>query len=230
MNFIRFSSRLTPFIVITLIAALNIALWRTCNLQQYLTLAGINEHRTFFLQFINNNYWSSVLLYFGAYIVNVALFLPATALMIILGGFLFGVAPAVCYALIGATAGASVAFIIIRYGIGRSIQARYQAQLAPFNEQLNKHMIRYLLFVRIVPIFPFSLINLLAGLSLVPFATFLWTTAVGIIPNLIVYSAVGRELASLTKFSDLLQPTFIAALLFLTLLSIVPLFVQRRKS
>ena len=223
-------SRLKPVFVAALIVGLNIYIWNSCNLGSYLTFEGIKYHSLELRSFIEHRYWLSILLYILAYITNVALFLPATALMIILGGFLFGALPTVLYALIGATVGATLAFLIARYIVGKSLQRRYHAQLAPFNARITQNMVRYLLFVRIVPIFPFALINILAGLTLIPLATFFWTTAIGIVPNLIFYSLVGEQLAHINGLHDLLTCRFMAPLCMLTIASIVPLIIHYRRS
>jgi uncharacterized membrane protein YdjX (TVP38/TMEM64 family) len=210
------------------IVLLNIFLWFYFDVGSLLTFDTIKNNRSFLLQMVENHYTFSVATYIAIYAIDAALFLPATAIMIILGGFLFGVIPTLVYGIMGATLGATTAFLTTRYLFGKSMQTRYHEKLQSFNDKLEQNSIRYLLFVRIVPIFPFFLINILAGLTLIPLSTFVWTTAVGIIPNLIIYACIGRELTTLNSFRDIFTVNLFLAMLVLTLLSIVPLVINHR--
>src|SRR4029077_3603698 len=107
--------------------------------------------------------------------------------------------------------------------------AHYHKQLADFNHRIKQNEIRYLLFVRLVPVFPFFLTNILIGLTLIPVTTFMWTTFVGIIPNVMVYACIGKQLTTLNKLSDILTPAFFLALLILTALSTIPLILKSKK-
>lgn len=211
------------------LVSINIFLWLYFDLGTLVTFDTIKNNRTLLLATVNSHYWFSVVAYITAYTIDAALFLPATAIMIMLGGFLFGILPTLFYGIIGATLGATSAFLITRYLFGQAMQRRYGPKLAEFNEKLTRQSIRYMLFVRLVPIFPFFLVNTLAGLTLIPLRTFMWTTAVGIIPNLLVYSCIGRQLTTLNSFKDIFTPEIILAFAILTLLSILPLVAHRRK-
>lgn len=215
------------FALLGAIILLNIFLWFYFDIGSLLSFETIKNNRCFLLDSVQEHYWFSVATYIGIYTVDAALFLPATAIMIILGGFLFGVMPTILYGVIGATLGATLAFLTTRYLFGKAMQARYHVKLHDFNQKIERNCIQYLLFVRIVPIFPFFLINVLAGLTLIPLTTFMWTTAVGIVPNLIIYACIGRELTHLNCFSDIFTPKLLFAMLLLTLLSVVPLAMNK---
>jgi uncharacterized membrane protein YdjX (TVP38/TMEM64 family) len=212
-----------------LFIGINIFLWFYFDIGSFLTLETIQQHRSLLTEYVRDHYIRSVFLYILIYTLDAALFLPATALLIMIGGFLFGVIPAACYAVIAATCGATIAFLITRNLLGGLMQERYQAKLKAFNERIERNHIRYLLFVRLVPVFPFFLTNILAGLTLIPLATFVWTTAVGIIPNVTLYACIGRQLTTLTKLSDILTKEFFIVILLLTMLSLLPLFLQKKR-
>lgn len=210
-------------------AIINVFLWFYFDIGSLLTLETFQKNRELLLTTVQNNYTWSVLGYMLVYTLDAALFLPATALLIMLGGFLFGVAAATCYATIAATCGGTIAFLVARYFLGTTMQARYGTQLAAFNERIEKNYIRYLFFVRLVPVFPFFLINVLAGLTLIPVTVFIWTTALGIIPNVMIYACIGQQLTTLTKLSDIVTFNFVLAILLLCSLSLLPLVVNRKK-
>ncbi len=212
-----------------LFIGINIFLWFYFDIGSFLTLESLQQHRTLLAGYVRDHYFWSVCTYLLVYTLDAALFLPATAILIMIGGFLFGVIAATCYAIVAATSGASIAFLITRYFLGGIMQERYQVKLQNFNARIEKHHIRYLLFVRLVPIFPFFLTNILAGLTLIPLRTFAWTTALGIIPNVTIYACIGRQLADLTKLSDIFTAQFLIAILFLSLLSLLPLVMPSPK-
>jgi len=209
--------------------ALNIFLWTYFDIGNLLSFESIKNNRDFLLEAVNTHYWRSVVIYMLVYIADAALFLPATAIMIMLGGFLFGVLPTVLYGMISATIGAVLAFSATRYLFGKSMQRKYQEKFDSFNKQLASQGVYYLLFARIVPIFPFFIVNILAGLTLLPLRTFALTTAFGIVPNLIIYACIGRELTTASKFSDLININVVMALIILTLFSILPLIATSKK-
>lgn len=208
---------------------INIFLWFYFDIGSLLSLESMQQHRELLEQYVQNNYLLAVALYLLVYILDAALFLPATAVLIMVGGFLFGIVPAVCYAVVAATCGATCAFLTTRYLFGSAMQARYGNKLADFNALIEKNYIRYLLFIRLVPVFPFFLTNVLAGLTLIPVLTFIWTTALGIIPNVIIYACIGQQLTTLTKFSDIFTTNFFLAIALLCALSLLPLVINRNK-
>ena len=208
---------------------INIFLWFYFDLGSFVTLESLQQHRSTLAQYVHAHYFRSVALYMLVYALDAALFLPATAVLIMIGGFLFGVFAATCYAVISATIGATIAFLITRYLLGSILQERYRERLTSFNALVARHYIRYLLFVRLVPVFPFFLTNMLAGLTLIPLRTFVWTTALGIIPNVTLYACIGRQLAEFNSFRDMLTPQFFLAIGILFLLSTLPLVIPKRK-
>jgi uncharacterized membrane protein YdjX (TVP38/TMEM64 family) len=208
---------------------INIFVWYYFDIGSILTLETLKQHRIWLQEMTEKHYLFTVMSYILIYTLDAALFLPATAILIMIGGFLFGVFPATCYAVIGATTGATIAFLLTRYFLGSIMQARYGHRLTTFNKLIEQNYVRYLLFVRLIPVFPFFLTNILAGLTLIPIKVFIVTTALGIIPNVIIYASIGRHLLTLNSITDIFTVKFTLAILALCCLSLLPLIIKTDK-
>ncbi len=173
-------------------------------LRDYISIEYIKVHRDRLHALVDIHYIQSVLLYIGTYILITALVLPGAITLSLLGGFLFGIWPGILYLVIGATVGACVTFVFVRYVFGDYVQKRFGARLAPFNESVQQHGGLFLFVIRLMPIVPFWLANLLAPLTVISFSTFLVTTFFGIIPGGIVYLYAGKSLGSIDSVRDLM--------------------------
>lgn len=200
------------------------------NLSQYMNLNWIHEHKNYLLCMVNEYYWYSVLVYICFYIIATACALPGTFIMTMLGGYLFNVFPGVLYINIGATLGAAAAFLAARYLVGVWVQRTYQTQLRAVNQQIKEYGNYYFLLARLIVVLPFFLVNLVSGLTRVPLSTFMWTTAVGIIPATLVYAYAGRQLMYIHSPYDLFTWQVILAFILFTLLLLVPLLVRSIRS
>ena len=107
------------------------------------------------------------------------------------------------------------------------LQKKYQQQLRSFNSNLAKNGALYLLSLRFIPLFPFFLINILAGLTNLSLYTFIWTTSLGIIPGTLIYTFAGKQLTLLSSPQDMISGKFIIALLLLTGLTLLPLLFKK---
>lgn len=199
------------------------------NIPQYLNLATIKQYKDLLLTTVKNNYWLSVLGYILIYIIAIAFSLPGAAALSIAGGFLFGTLPAIPFIVIGATSGAVLAFLSVRYVIGDWLQQRYKKRLHTFNQELKTYGSSYLLSSRLIPIFPFFLINILAALTQIPLLTFTWTTAIGIIPSALVFSFAGSRLHEIESVKDIFTPEVLLAFLLLSLFALLPVIIKRLK-
>jgi uncharacterized membrane protein YdjX (TVP38/TMEM64 family) len=208
-------------LLLTLLAAVIIGL-RLSGIGGSLTFENLRKNRDLFAAFVQDRYGVAVLLYVLIYISVAALSLPGAAVLTLAGGYLFGTLAAVVYIDIGATAGAVLAFLSARYLLGDRLQRSYSAQLATFNREMERNGVRYLLTLRLIPVFPFFLINFLAGLTRVPLSSFLWTTALGIIPATAVFAFAGSRLESIHTPRDVLSPQVLLAFGALAFLMLVP--------
>jgi uncharacterized membrane protein YdjX (TVP38/TMEM64 family) len=163
------------------------------------------------------------------YIAAVALNVPGAAILTMAGGFLFGTALTVLYANVGATTGAVLAFLLARYLLGEWVQSRYRTQLAGFNSEIERNGSKYLLTLRLIPVFPFFLINFLSGLTTIPLRTFAWTTSLGIIPAAAVFGFAGQQIGTISSAGEILSPKVIIAFTLLALLALIPALISRKR-
>ncbi len=217
------------FFLLAILIAVIVGL-RFTGLGDVLTFDNLQRNKDALLAYVREHYAASVMAYIGIYIAAIALNAPGAAILTIAGGFLFGTAPAIVFANIGATTGAVLAFLLSRYLLGEWVQARYQSQLARFNKEIERNGTRYLLTLRLIPLFPFFVINFLSGLTTVPLRTFVWTTAVGIIPAGAVYAFAGQQIGSIRSPGEILSPGVILAFVLLALFALVPGMFSRRRA
>jgi len=202
------------------------------HLDRYLSLDVLRQNRAHLTAFVSEHGVAAGLGYVIAYIGVVALSLPGAAIMTLAGGFLFGVVVGATLTVIGATLGATLLFLIARSAVGDALRERAGPFVARMAEGFGKNAFNYLLFLRLVPVFPFWAVNLapaLLGMRLIPFIV---ATALGIIPGTIVYSAFGAGLGQIfdaggeVDLRSVFSPTLIAALVGLGVLSLVPVLVR----
>jgi uncharacterized membrane protein YdjX (TVP38/TMEM64 family) len=200
------------------------------SLGSTLTFDNLKQHREELLVLVRDHYALSIVLFVLLYIVVTGLSIPGAVVLTLGGGFLFGTTLATLYVNLGATSGAVLAFLVARYLLGQQLQHTYQQQLNRFNREMETAGSHYLLFLRLVPIFPFFLINFLSGLTRVPLKTFAWTTSLGIIPGTVVFAYAGRQLGSINSPADILSPKVMTAFLLLACFALFPALFSRIKS
>ncbi len=218
-------------VFVLLVTVLMIAvLMRMIGLFDWLTLAYIQERADMLAVFVHQRYWYVATLYIFSYIIVVSLSMPIAALVTITGGYLFGTVPGALFTNIGATIGATVIFLIVRYSIGEYIQERFSKQLMQFNYLFDHYGAYFLLMARFLVLFPFFLVNMLAGLTVVPIGTFIWTTAVGILPASLIYSFAGRQLKEIKRVEDIFSWPVIMVFIGLALFLVIPIIVRHLKN
>jgi uncharacterized membrane protein YdjX (TVP38/TMEM64 family) len=213
-------------ILIGLCIAAAVVLARVLGLDHLLSLETFRQYRDELLAFTAQYYAPTVGVFIGVYVLVVALSIPGATVLTLTAGFLFGFW-GVIYVNVGATAGAVLAFLAARYLLGEWIQQRYGERLAAFNREIAENGYHYLLTLRFIPLFPFFLINIFAGLTRVPLATFAWTTMVGILPGSFVYIYTGRELGIIEKPGDILSWQILLAFVLLGLLVSSPVLLKK---
>lgn len=154
-------------------------------------------------------------IYSFIYIVMAALSLPGATVMTLAGGAMFGLWVGVPVVLISATIGATLAFWVARYVLRDTVQRRFGDRLETINKGLERDGAFYLFSLRLVPAFPFFLINLLMGLTTLSSSTFFWASLIGMFAGTTVYVNAGTQLASITSLSDILSPGLIGSFILL---------------
>jgi uncharacterized membrane protein YdjX (TVP38/TMEM64 family) len=217
-----------------------------------ISLEALVRNRAAIDAFVTQHRALAVLAYIGIYAAAVALSLPGAAFLTVSGGFLFGILTGAAAAVIGATLGATVVFLVARTALGEPLLKRAGPRASQLAQGFRADAFSYLLFLRLVPAFPFFLVNLVpafAGVRLLPFIA---ATALGVIPGALVYAFAGTGLDSIIAAQknaysdclaagrsdcqlsfdakDVLTPQLVGALIALGLLALVPVVVKRLRA
>lgn len=209
-------------IVLLLVAA--IVLFFVMDLDQYLTLEALKENRERFAALRAQSPWLTALVFFAVYVAVVALSLPGATLMTLATGALFGFWYGTLLVSFASTLGATLAFLASRYVLRDMVQRRFGDKLKGINEGMAREGAMYLFLLRLMPIFPFFLINLLMGLTHIRTATFYWVSQLGMLAGTLVYVNAGTQLGQVDSLSGILSPT---VLLSFALLGLFPLAAKR---
>ncbi len=208
------------------------------DLDRYVSFAKLRAHHRDLAAFVDAHYLAALLLYAGTYVLFVALSLPGAVWLTIVAGFLFGVLPAAAITVVAATTGACLLFLAAKTSLGAYLHEHAGPWLAKVEHSFGENQWSYLLMMRLVPVVPFFIANLLPAFLGVSLGVFVVTTALGIIPGTIVYSIVGAGLGSVLDsdaeltLHSLLNPQIKLALSALALLAALPIavkFWRRRK-
>ena len=162
--------------------------------RQYLSLDALNTHYQSLQNFTEQHYLMSVLIFMCAYIFVVAFSIPGATIMTLLGGFLFGVVFGGIWVVLSASIGATITFLAVRGAFANTLSQNASGSIAKMRDGFQKNAFNYLLFLRLLPIFPFFIINIAAGVLGVSLRHFFIGTLIGIIPGTFSYAWVGSGL------------------------------------
>lgn len=208
-------------------AACAVAVFIGLDLGRYLTLASLKANKDALRAYTDSHYAVSVIVFIAAYCVQTALSLPGAVIFTLTGGFLFGTALGTVYVNLGATSGAALAFLVARYLFRDAVARRFGARLEAIQGGFSRNAFNYLLTLRLIPLFPFFLVNLASGLTRIRLSTYTAATAIGIIPASIVYANAGSQLGNIESLKDIASPEVVSAFVLLGLLALVPVIYQR---
>jgi uncharacterized membrane protein YdjX (TVP38/TMEM64 family) len=203
------------------------------GLGHWLSLDTLARHREALTGFVAANWALAALAYTTLYVAAVAFSVPGAIFLTLAGGFLFGAAAGTLLTVLGATAGATLVFLLARRIFGTDALARLGAPAARLADGLRREAASYLLVLRLVPLFPFFLVNLVPAFAGIRLPTFVWTTALGILPGTAVFSLAGAGLGSVLdaggafEARSVLTPEVIGALLGLAALSLAAIPLKR---
>lgn len=207
------------------------------GLQHYITFEALVRHREALLGWVGRHPTAGPLAYILAYILAVAFSVPGGVLLTVTGGFLFGTLAGTACALVGATIGATAVFVAARTAFGTMLRAKAGSALQRMEEGFRRDAFNYLLVLRLVPLFPFFLVNLVPAFLGVSLRTYVAATALGIIPATFVFASVGNGLGAVFDAGDkpdfrslLLAPSVLLPILGLVLLALVPVVYRQLKS
>lgn len=203
------------------------------GLDRDLTFQALSENRDWLLTTVARHYAFTVVAFVAVYALAAALSLPGATILTITGGLLFGLMPGTGYVVIGATLGAAVLFIVAKSSFGDTLRARAGGFVQNLEAGFQKNALSYLLFLRLVPLFPFWLVNLVPAFLGVSLRTFVIGTFVGIIPGALVYASIGNGLGAVLEqgrqpdLGLVFQPRILVPIVALAVLALLPVFYKR---
>ena len=219
-------TRSGKFIIATVIGlAIGAFFW--FDLDTYLTLETVKANRDRLVAFTDEHRVAAVGSFIVTYSLVTGLSLPGATILTLMGGFLFGSLLGTVFVNLGATSGATLAFLTARYLLRGWVEQRFGQKLGPIQEGFAKNAFSYLITLRLVPLFPFFLVNLVSGLTRVRLGTYVLATALGIVPGSFVYAYAGRQLGTINSLKEIASPNVILAFTLLGLLALVPILYRR---
>ncbi|AIV05067.1 MULTISPECIES: TVP38/TMEM64 family protein [Vibrio] len=198
------------------------------NFGQYLTLENAKAQQEALNTFISENFVFAAATYFFAYIAITAFSIPGAAVVTLLGAALFGFWTSLLLVSFASTIGATIAFLSSRYLLREWVQSKFGNKLGAINQGVEKDGAFYLFSLRLIPVFPFFLINLLMGLTPMTIARFYLTSQIGMLPGTAVYLNAGTQLATIDSLSGIVSPTVLASFALLGLFPIIAKWVMNK--
>lgn len=211
-------------------------LWFGLGLGNYVSFAALQEHHGRLEDFVEANFLFALLGFMLLYALNVAFSLPVGTLLTLAGGYLFGILPGAVAVVLAATLGAMAVYLAARTALGNFLKRRSGSAFDRLREGFRENAFSYLLVLRLIPLFPFWLVNLVPAFAGVRAGTFFWATLLGILPGTLVYAAAGNGLGRILEagetpnFGLIFQPEIFGPLIGLALLSLLPVLYRRWKA
>ncbi|MED5643564.1 TVP38/TMEM64 family protein [Enterobacter bugandensis] len=189
-----------------------------------LSLAGIKTHQQTLLSYVDHAPLRSALIFFALYVAVSALSIPGAAVLTLLGGALFTLWEGTVLVSFASTLGATLAMLASRYLLRDWVQRRFARQMATVNAGMARDGAGYLFALRLMPLFPFFLVNLLMGLTRITVRRYWWVSQLAMLPATVIFLNAGRELGKVASLRDILSPGVVFAF---TLLGLLPLVTRR---
>lgn len=200
---------------------------------QWFTLETLKAYQSDFQAAFDQNPWKVAGIFFAVYVAMAALSLPGASLLTLLGGALFGLGWGLLIISFASALGATLAFLLSRFLFRHPIEKRFPRQFEAVNRGVERDGAFYLFMLRLVPVFPFFIINLVMGLTQIKTVTFYWVSQLAMLPGTAVFVNAGGQLGELESLGGIVSPTLLASF---ALLAVFPwiarrivMFVQRRK-
>ncbi len=198
-----------------------VALFFLFDLHHFFSLGNLKAQQMRFQAFYDEHALLTIGIYMVSYIVMAALSLPGATIMTLAAGALFGLATGTLVAVVSSTIGATLAFLVSRFLFRDYIQTRFREKLENINQGLEREGAFYLFTLRLVPIFPFFIINLVMGVTAISTRVFAGVSLVGMVGGCMVYVNAGTQLARIDSLKGILSPGILSAFVMLALFSLV---------
>jgi uncharacterized membrane protein YdjX (TVP38/TMEM64 family) len=213
--------------------AAGLVIFFALGLHRYLSFGALAENRDFLIGLVEDHPVTAPLAFMAVYALAVAFSIPGAVVLTIAGGFMFGTWAGGIYVVIGATIGAIGVFLAARTAFGSGLRQRAGPWIARLEAGFRENALSYLLVLRLVPLFPFWLVNLVPAFLGVPLATYALGTFVGIIPGSFVYASVGNGLGSVFDAGGtpdlriIFEPEILLPIIGLSLLALIPVVYKK---
>lgn len=224
--------RFAPLLIIVIALAAFFALGGP----KYFNLETLKENRQALSAFVDGNFLLAIGGFVLLYAVLVGISFPGASILSLFGGFMFGTVTGTLGIVVGATLGATAIFLAARYAIGDSLRKKAGPYMAKFEDGLKENEFSYMFILRLIPAFPFFIVNIVPALFDVKLRNYILTTFFGIIPGSLVYASVGSGVGAIfeqggeVKLSGLmLQPQVILPIVGLIALSLMPIIYKKIK-
>jgi uncharacterized membrane protein YdjX (TVP38/TMEM64 family) len=211
-------------IIILGVLLLIVGLFFYFDLGRFLSLDYLKQSQARFQQLYEQHRFAVLGAYMLIYVIVTALSLPGAAVMTLAGGGLFGLVAGTVAVSFASTIGATCACLASRFFLRDWVQNKFGAKLKTINEGIEQEGAFYLFSLRLIPVFPFFIINLLMGLTTMPVRTYFWVSQLGMLPATIVYVNAGNELAKIDSLGGILSSSLIASF---AVLGLFPLTVKK---
>ena len=202
-------------IIFLLIIALIIFSVIFFDIGSYLTFSELKDKQTQLQSYVTDNPFVSAGIYFLIYVFATALSIPGALIFTLAGGALFGFLFGTLLVSFASTLGALLGFLVARYFLHDYVQSRFANRLTLINKKIKQEGALYLLFVRLVPVFPFVLVNLVMALTPIRSWTFYWVSQLGMLPATMIYVNAGTQIAKISSLKDITSPSLLFALALL---------------
>ena len=198
--------------------------------QKYLNLETLKANRDALIQYAEQHYALALLIGFLIYTVSTALSLPGGLILSLAVGLVFGRWAGTVLIVFAATLGATLVFLAARYLFANMARKKIGGLAQKINVGFTKDAFNYLLFLRLVPLFPFWLVNLAPAFTNVSLKTYVSATAIGILPGTFVFANLGQNLGRISSTKDLLTPPIIGAFVLLGVFALIPVLYKKFKA
>ncbi|MGF1739863.1 TVP38/TMEM64 family protein [Vibrio profundum] len=198
------------------------------NFGQHLTIENAKAQQALLNGFIAEHFVVAALTYFFAYIAITAFSIPGAAVVTLLGAALFGFWTSLLLASFASTIGATLAFLSSRYLLRDWVQSKFGAKLSAINKGVERDGSFYLFSLRLIPVFPFFLINLLMGLTPISTLRFYLVSQLGMLPGTAVYLNAGTQLSQIDSLSGIVSPTVLGSFALLGLFPIIAKWIMSK--
>ncbi len=218
------NKKILPRLLVVAAVIVIIVLFNRYNLGQYLTLDYIKENQARFNELYSENQFLYLGLFFLAYVVVTAFSLPGAAIMTLLAGALFGLVIGTVMVSFASSMGASIAFLISRFLFKDFFQKKFNNFFEKINAGVEKEGKFYLFTLRLIPAFPFFVINVVMGLTKIDLKSFYWVSQLGMLLGTIIYVNAGSSLANINSLGDILSFEIIISFV---LIGIFPILAKK---